>query len=59
MTVAELIERLRSYPQDAEVVIPNRDLWLNGDYFVTNVTDYTHETVMIETDYEELLDKGW
>lgn len=59
MTVAELIERLRSYPQDAKVVIPNRDAWLNGDYFVTNVTDYEHGTVMIETDYEELLDEGW
>jgi hypothetical protein len=56
MTVSELIERLRSYPQDAEVLVKNDDLYFNGLYFATDVEDYGNEAVIISTDYDEIVD---
>ena len=56
MTVAELIERLRSYPQDAEVIIKNTDMYINGYYIATDIEDFEFHTVLISSDYEELLD---
>ena len=56
MTVTELIERLRSYPQDAEVLVENNDLYINGLYYATEVEDYGDETVIISTDYDEIVD---
>lgn len=56
MTVSELIERLRSYPQDAEVLVKNDDLYINGLYYATEVEDYGDEAVIISTDYDEIVD---
>lgn len=56
MTVAELIERLRSYPQDAEVVVENTDMYINGFYIATEVEDFDCNTVLISSDYDEILD---
>ena len=56
MTVTELIERLRSYPQDAEVIIENTDVYINGYYIATDVEDFDYHTVLISSDHEELLD---
>lgn len=58
MTVAELIERLRSYPQDAEIVVGNNDLYINGVYYATDVEDYLDNTVLISTDHDYILDEG-
>lgn len=56
MTVSELIERLRSYPQDAEVIIKNTDMYINGYYIATEVEDFNYNTVLISSNYDEMLD---
>ena len=56
MTVAELIEKLRTFPQNAEVIVNNTDVYLNGYYYVTDVDDFDCGTVLIDTDHDELLD---
>ena len=56
MTVSELIERLRSYPQDAEVVVENTDNYINGFYIATEVEDFVDNTVLISSDHDEILD---
>ena len=56
MTVTELIERLRSYPQDAEIVIKNTEVFIEGFYKATEVEDFDYNTVLISSDYSERLD---
>lgn len=56
MTVTELIERLRSYSQDAEVVVENADMFINGFYKATEVEDFVGNTVLISSDHDEILD---
>ena len=56
MTVAELIERLRSYPQDAGIVVENTDVYINGFYIATDVEDFDHNTVLISSNHDEMLD---
>ena len=56
MTVTELIERLRSYPQDAEVVVKNTDVFISGFYIATEVEDFDCNTVLISSNYDEILD---
>jgi hypothetical protein len=56
MTVTELIEKLRSYPQDAEVVVENTDNYINGFYIATEVEDFDHNTVLISSNHDEVLD---
>ena len=56
MTVSELIERLGKYPQNAEVLVKNDDLYINGLYPATDVEDYGNEAVIISTDYDEIVD---
>lgn len=56
MTVTELIERLKSYPQDAEVIVENTDMYINGFYLATEVEDFVNNTVLISTDHDEILD---
>lgn len=55
MTVSELIERLRSYPQDAEVLVENDDLYFSGLYLATDVEDYGDGMIIISTDHDELI----
>lgn len=56
MTVAELIERLTSYPQGAEVVVENTNNYINGFYIATEVEDFVDNTVLISSDHDEILD---
>lgn len=56
MTVTELIERLRSYPQDAEIVVENTDIYINGFYIATEVKDFDYNTVLISSNHDEILD---
>ena len=56
MTVTELIERLKSYPQDAEVIVENTNMYINGFYVATEVEDFVNNTVLISTDHDEILD---
>ena len=55
MKVKQLIEELSKLPKNAEVLIPNRDLFYNGYYTVTDVDNSTFpRKVVIDTDYAEL-----
>ena len=56
MTVTELIERLRSYPQDAEVVVENTEVFIEGYYIVTDVEDFDDGMVLIASDHEEIIE---
>lgn len=55
MKVKQLIEELSKLPENAEVLIPNRDDFLNGYYTVTDVDNSTFPDgiVSIDTDYKE------
>lgn len=54
MEVKQLIKELQKLPRDAEVLIPNRDLFIDGYYAVTEVDDSTFlgNAVVIDTNYE-------
>ncbi|MCR5312169.1 MAG: hypothetical protein K6E54_00705 [Bacteroidaceae bacterium] len=54
MTVKQLIKKLSKLPEDTEVLIPNRNLYRDGEYVVTEVDDYScmDGTVLLDTDYE-------
>ena len=56
MTVSELIERLRSYPQDAEIVVENTEMFIDGFYIATEVEDFVNDTVLISSNHDERLD---
>lgn len=56
MTVKELIERLRSYPQDAEIVVENTYMYIPGYYKATKVEDFADNTVLISSNHDEILD---
>lgn len=59
MTVRELIEKLEECNNpDAIVTIPNEDVFINGEYEVTNleVQDYNN-TVLINSDHENLVNE--
>lgn len=56
MTVTELIERLRSYPPDAKIVVENTDMFINGFYMATEVEDFDYKTVLISSNHDEILD---
>lgn len=57
MTVAELITNLLDYPMDAEVVIPNEDTYINGEYVVTDVMPFIDGTIEIVTNYDKRIDE--
>lgn len=59
MTVRELIEKLEECNNpDAIVTIPNENVFINGEYEVTNleVQDYNN-TVLINSDHENLVNE--
>ena len=56
MTVTELIERLKSYPQDAVIVVENTDMYINGYYVATEVEDFVNNIVLISSNHDEILD---
>ena len=58
MTVKELMKKLEKCNPDSIVVIPNEDIFINGEYEVTNleVQDYNN-TVLIDSDHENLVEE--
>lgn len=58
MTVKELMKKLEKCNPDSIVIIPNEDIFINGEYEVTNleVQDYNN-TVLIDSDHENLVEE--
>lgn len=58
MTVRELMEKLEECNPDDIVVIPNEDVFINGEYEVTDleVQDYNN-TVLIYSTHENLVEE--
>ena len=53
MKVSALIRKLKTLPQDAEIVIDNNRMYIDGIYKATKVELWEKENiVMIETDYK-------
>lgn len=59
MTIKQLIEKLKQYPEDANVVLYNDESYFDGAYIATDVKEYEEGTVLIATDYEERLEDKW
>lgn len=57
MKVKQLIKKLSKCQEDAEVLIPNDEMYIDGMYYATCVEEYDDGTVLIDTDYEERLKK--
>jgi len=58
MTVKQLMNKLKKYPEDANVVLDNDESCLDGIYFATSVEEYEEGVVLIATDYKKRL-KNW
>lgn len=58
MTVKELMKKLEKCNPDSIVVIPNEDIFVNGEYETTDleVQDYNN-TVRIDSDHENLVER--
>ena len=53
MKVSALIRKLKTLPQDAEIVVDNNRMYIDGIYKTTKVELWEEENiVMIETDYK-------
>ena len=59
MTVKQLIEKLKKYPEDAEIAVDNDDSCMDGIYFATDIGEYEEGVVLIATDYEKRVDEWW
>lgn len=57
MTVKELMKKIEKCNPDSIVVIPNEDIFVNGEYETTDleVQDYNN-TVRIDSDHENLVE---
>lgn len=57
MTVKELMKKLEKCNPDSIVVIPNEDIFVNGEYEAIGleVQDYNN-TVLIDSNHENLVD---
>lgn len=53
MTVKQLINRLKKMSENSTVIFPNTDMVINGAYTVTNVTDWSEGTVLLDTDHKK------
>lgn len=53
MTVKQMIKKLSKYPEDAKVLIPNDEMYIEGMYYATSIEEYDDGTVLIDTDYEK------
>jgi hypothetical protein len=58
MTVKQLINKLKKYPEDTNVVLYNDESYYDGAYFATDVEEYEEGVVWIATDYKKRL-KNW
>lgn len=52
MTVIQLINKLKKYPEDAKVVLDNDERYIDGIYFATGVEEYEEGVVWIATNYK-------
>lgn len=57
MTVEELIKKLKKLDQNSKVLIPNLELFVDGFYYVTDVTSDENGFVLIDTDHKKILDQ--
>ncbi len=57
MTVKQLMNKLKKYPEDAKIVVDNDESCFDGIYFATSVEEYEEGTVLIATDYRKRLDE--
>lgn len=55
MTVKQLINKLKNYPEDAEVVVFNDECCISGTYHATDVEEYIG-TVALVSDYKDRID---
>lgn len=56
MTVRELMEKLEECNNpDAIVTIPNEDVFINGEYEVTEIY-FNDDVVLIDSDHENLVE---
>ena len=53
MTVIQLIKKLSKYPENAEILIPNNEMYVDGIYYATNLEEYDGKTILIDTDYKK------
>ena len=54
MTVKRLIKKLSKYPENAEILIPNDEMFAYGIYYATNIiAEDDGSTILIETDYKK------
>ena len=57
MTVIQLIKKLSKYPENAEILIPNDEMYVDGIYYATNIEEYDGNTILIDTDYKKRWDE--
>ena len=53
MTVKQLIKKLSKYAENAEILIPNDEMYVDGIYYATNIEEYDGGTILIDTDYKK------
>jgi len=58
MTIKQLINKLKKYPEDAKIVVDNDESCFDGKYFATSVEEYEEGMVLIATDYRKRLEDG-
>lgn len=57
MTVKQLINKLKKYPENAKIVVDNDESCFDGIYYATSVEEYEEGVVLIATDYTKRVDK--
>ena len=57
MTVKQLMNKLKKYPEDAKIVVDNDESCFSGIYFATSIEEYEEGTVLIATDYRKMVDE--
>lgn len=58
MTVKQLINELKKYPEDAKIVVDNDESCFDGIYFATSVEEYEEGVVWIATNYKRNYKNG-
>ena len=49
MTVKQLINKLKKYPEDAKIVVDNEESCFAGIYFATSIEEYEEGVVLIKS----------
>ena len=57
MTIKQLIKKLSKCPENAEILIPNDEMYVDGIYYATNIEEnieeYDGDAILIDTDYKK------